>query len=69
MKMKYIGSERHGIKKDSVWYVDVVGFIPHSDILCQIRNRSSYDNSSTIIQRRYSSLSSLLKNWDRIDNA
>ena len=66
MKMKYIGSEKHGIKKDSIWYVEVVGFIPHSDIVCQIRNRSSYDNSSTIIQKRYSSLGSLLKNWDRI---
>lgn len=62
MKMKYIGSERHGIKKDSIWYVDVVGFIPQSDILCQIRNK----NYSTIMQRRYSSLSSLLKNWERI---
>lgn len=64
--MKYIGSEKHGIKRNSVWYVDVVGFIPSSDIVCQIRNRSSYNYSSIIIQKRYSSLSSLLKNWDRI---
>lgn len=62
MKMKYIGSERHGIKKDSIWYVDVVGFIPQSDILCQIRNK----NYSTIMQRRYGSLSSLLKNWEKV---
>ena len=68
MKMKYIGSEKHGIKKDSIWYVDVVGFIPYSDIVCQIRNRSNINNSSTILQHRYPSLSSLLKNWDRIDN-
>ena len=66
MKMKYIGSEKHGIKKDTIWYVDVIGFIPQSDILCQIRNRSSYNDSSTVIQKRYSSLSSLLKNWDRV---
>lgn len=66
MKMKYIGSEKHGIKKDSIWYVDVVDFIPHSDIVCEIRNRSSADNSSVIIWRRYSSLSRLLKNWDRV---
>jgi hypothetical protein len=66
MKMRYIGSEKYGIKKDSIWYVEVVGFIPHSDIVCQIRNRSSFDDSSTVIQRRYSSLSALFKNWDRI---
>lgn len=62
MKMKYIGSEKHGIKKDTVWHVDVIGFIPHSDILCQIRN----GNGSVVMRRRYSSLSSLLKNWDRV---
>ena len=66
MKMKYIGSEKRGIKKDTIWYVDVIGFIPHSDIICQIRNRSSYNDSSTVMQKRYSSLSSLLKNWDRV---
>lgn len=62
MKMKYIGSERHGFKKDSIWYIDIIGFIPQSDILCQIRNKGN----SMIIQRRYSSLNSLLKNWDRM---
>ena len=66
MKMKYIGSEKHGIKKDIIWYVYVIDFIPQSDILCQIRNRSSCNDSSTVMQKRYSSLSSLLKNWDRV---
>lgn len=62
MKMKYIGSEKHGIKKDSVWHVEVVGFIPASDILCQIRN----NNSTITMQRRYSSLAALLRNWEKI---
>ena len=60
--MKYIGSERHGIKKGSIWYVDIIGFIPQSDIVCQIRDKGN----RTVIQRRYHSINLLLKNWDRI---
>ena len=61
MKMKYIGSERHGFKKGDVWTVEIVGFIPASDIVCEM----SQSNQSILIRKRYGSLSSLLKNWEK----
>lgn len=72
MKMKYIGSEKQrglfkGIKKDSVWYVEIVGSIPTSNcIVCQIRNGKTYNSSSIVKRRRYLSLGSLLKDWDGV---
>lgn len=61
MKMKYIGSERHGFRKGDIWNVEVVGFIPASDIICEMRKT----NQCTLVRKRYKSLSSLLKNWEK----
>ncbi len=62
MKMKYIGSERHGFKRGDVWKVEIVGFIPAKDILCEMTK----PNQSIMIRKRYGSLSSLLSNWERV---
>lgn len=58
MKMKYIGGKNE-FNKNADYYVDIVGFIPQSDILVSIRNKGNTSQT----ERRYCSLNSLLKNW------
>lgn len=59
MKMNYIGGKSE-FNKDIFYYVDVIGFIPQSDILVSIRTKGNTFNA----ERRYPSLNSLLKNWE-----
>jgi len=58
MKMNYVGGKSE-FNKDIQYYVDVIGFIPQSDILVSIRTKGN----TYKVERRYSSLNSLLKNW------
>lgn len=58
MKMNYVGGKSE-FNKDIPYYVDVIGFIPQSDILVNIRTKGNTYRA----ERRYSSLNSLLKNW------
>ena len=59
MKMSYVGS-RSEFNKDISYYVDVIGFIPQSDILVSIRTKRNTFRA----EKRYPSLNSLLKNWE-----
>lgn len=58
MKMNYVGGKSE-FNNDIQYYVDVIGFIPQSDILVSIRTKGN----TYKVERRYSSLNSLLKNW------
>lgn len=58
MKMNYIGG-RGEFSKDTSYYVEVIGFIPQSDILVSIKTKGNTFRA----EKRYPSLNSLLKNW------
>lgn len=58
MKMNYVGGKSE-FNKDIPYYVDVIGFIPQSDILVSIKTKGNAYRA----ERRYPSLNSLLKNW------